>query len=180
MASMMKASADDRGTVQSLAQDLDAAQENGMCHLYDVPNVVDQHFPAGIRLKMSSRVDIVDMSPDLYAAVLNHMKMQWPLLRFCHELTYPIPEDNIPLRGSAAFFDHAVIKQQKFLASRRINHTNNSLICVQMDEQGSIRVADLQDIIMVSQYPIGQHLLGHVRWLNPLTVDLSDTVWDLQ
>lgn len=129
---------------------------------------------------MSTRVDVSDMWPDLYAAVLDHMKMRWPLVRFCHELTYPIPEGVVPLRAAAAFFDHIIIKQQKFLASRRINRTNNSFICVQMDESGSIRVADLQDIILVSQDPIGQHYLGHVRWLKPLAVNLSDTVWDQQ
>lgn len=156
---MYKASADDRGTVQALAQDLDEAQETG-----------------GIAFKLSDRAETCSMPAALYYEVLSFFVMRLePGQIHSHISLSPSPHSE-PLSPQALFFDHVVVDHNQFAASQRSGSAADALVAVNIN--GALWVGELLDIFVINQAVTGLNRFGHMRWLVPSKVNLENTMWN--
>lgn len=119
----------------------------------------------------------MQMPSDLYAAVLKFLRVRNPFLNIKNHIAADLVEGDIPLASSATFFDHVVVKQQKFLSGRQLKQRADSLICVRA-VSGSMHIGCLLDIVLVSQAGVGPYYVGFIQWLKPLIVDVKGTVWE--
>jgi hypothetical protein len=117
------------------------------------------------------------MSPPLYSAVLHFLRSRLPTLKLRSHLSLGTPGDeSTSLRTKVTFFDYVVVSQRRYWALSRASAPFNSFVAVCTSEN-SISVGELLDIVVVDQDKVGHHVLGHVRWLVPLSMDLSNTFW---
>lgn len=176
IATMYQATADDRGTVQALARELDSVNEDGK---YIMPSLIRKWYQlkyliGGIQFSLSSRSNSAYMDERLYTKVLQYFRPRF-ILPIRSHLTLGTPE-SIPLLPTVTFFDYTVISQRRYWASSRNNNIANSLIAVTTGPH-QVHVGELQDIFVIDQPALGLHRLGHVRWLVPSTVDLQGSAW---
>ncbi|KAI0070303.1 hypothetical protein K474DRAFT_1680242, partial [Panus rudis PR-1116 ss-1] len=159
VSAMYKATADDRGTIHALASELDAAEE------YE-----------GVHFELGKKAEVCEMSPQLYALLLQSLRERLPLLKIRSWLQASDDLQELPLRTTATFYDHVIVNQSKLAALSRSNTHAESLIAIQMPNR--IWVGELLDIIVFSQEQLGFHRFGHVRWLKPYNGDdISETPW---
>ncbi|EDR11390.1 uncharacterized protein LACBIDRAFT_323939 [Laccaria bicolor S238N-H82] len=116
---MFDATADDRGTVQALARDLE-----------------EHHKDDGVIFSLSPRFERREMDSGLYAAVLRHVSILFPHLKLRSLIVTNPTSDSIPLMKEAFFFDYAVVNQCRYLASKRARNSMNSLVKVFISEAG--------------------------------------------
>ncbi|EPS97090.1 hypothetical protein FOMPIDRAFT_1129209, partial [Fomitopsis schrenkii] len=145
---MYYATADDRGTVQALAQQADEHTEDG-----------------GIMFAMSQRGSQQHMGPVLYDQVLRYLKVRGLDVR-SHLALGAGP----PLFPDATFFDYVVISQRRYWSSARNNNRTNSLATISLGPRETA-VGELVLILAVSQPHVSDSVfyLGEVRWLVPAT-----------
>jgi hypothetical protein len=91
-------------------------------------------------------------------------------------LALPPTPTSQPLLPQAAFFDHVIINQNQFSASRRSVSYADAVVAVRIN--GQLWVGELVDIFVIKQMVVGVHQLGHVHWFKPSKVDTINTVWD--
>ncbi|KAF8155108.1 hypothetical protein K438DRAFT_2026517 [Mycena galopus ATCC 62051] len=160
---MYHATADDRGTVQALARELDTARENG-----------------GITFQLSTRAEKGQLPPQLYFYVLEHFQIRLPDLKLHSFIDLAPSPDSIGLEPNAILFDHVIINQSRYLASSRAAHPHSSFIALRSSAGINTRiwVGELRSILAIQQ-PGSKavHRFGYVRWFRPTTIDISRTVW---
>lgn len=176
---MQKATADDRGTVQYLAQELENVHENGEAARFvrnSIPGLM--RCSDGIQFQLSTRSAVQEMPPELYSTVLRHFKLRLPDLNIRSWLA-PAQNgvDGLPLHPSAVFFEHAIVRQVKYVAGRHLKNAADSIVCVQIPGL-SVWVGELLDIFAITQPGLGTHRFGRVRWMRPLALDVSNTIWE--
>lgn len=178
---MRKATADERGTVQLLAQDLDSAHENGefifisraRMRTPDINHTID-----GVQFQLSTRAVVQAMPEDLYSTVLRHFKVRRPDLNLRSWLAASAPDvDSLPLQPSAQFFEHAIVRQVRYVAGRGLKSSADSIVCVQAPMM-NVWVGELLDVFVIDQPRLGLHRLGRVRWMRPIDIDVSATIWE--
>lgn len=158
-AAMYKASADDRGTVQALAQELDEAQETG-----------------GVSFKLSDRGETGLIPSSLYFEVFRHFQERLAPGTIYSYIALPPSPQSQPLLCRATFFDHVIVDHNQFAASRRSGSTADSLVGVNINEV--LQVGELLDIFVINQPVTGLHHFGHMRWMVPSEISLVNTIWD--
>ncbi|RXW12469.1 hypothetical protein EST38_g13387 [Candolleomyces aberdarensis] len=158
---MFSASADDRGTVQALAKELDEHQED-----------------KGILFSLSPCFEQKHMNPHLYSTLLAYVSRIFPGLKLCSNLDLNPDVGSILLERKVFFFDYAIISGRRFHSSQRSKqHINNSVVQVFVSDQGDTWTGELVDILHIDQLPLFQLTLGHFKWLRPLNLDLAGSVW---
>ncbi|KAJ7301764.1 hypothetical protein DFH08DRAFT_992213 [Mycena albidolilacea] len=110
---MYNTTADDRGTVQALARELDAVGEDG-----------------GITFQLSTRAEIAQIDPALYFCVLLHLQVRLANIKLHSFVELAPSPDSLILEPRAILFDHVVINHTRYIASSRSAHPYNSFIAV--------------------------------------------------
>ncbi len=176
---MYKASADDCGTVQALANELDGVHEHSRPSLQLLIIVLNLGQLDGIVFELSKRAEVQKLPQDLYAHLLLYFQQQYPTIHLRSWLAVPSEyAPSIPLLQTATFFDYVIVKQNRYTALNRTNTPAEALIAVQTSDSGRMWVGELLDILSISQSALGTcHRFGHVRWFKPSAVDVSNTVW---
>lgn len=161
---MRRASDDDRGTVQSLAQDLDEAHEGG-----------------GITFRLSTRATEGIMNNQLYFKVFKWLQIRLPGVTIHHNMAVAPSQESQEFSARALFFDHVVVNQTQYFAWNRANRPANAVVGVKMrtnDGTTVVRVGELLDILGFEHPGYGVVRLGHMRWYSPLSTDTSGTIWE--
>ncbi|KAK7008315.1 hypothetical protein R3P38DRAFT_2552218 [Favolaschia claudopus] len=157
---MYNATADDRGTVQALARDLDVARQDD-----------------GITFQLSTRAEKGELSPELYFCVLQHLQIRLPNVKLHSYIELAPSPDSLVLEPRGFLFDHVVVNQRRYYASSRSAHPDTSLIAIQ-SAPGRLWVGELRFIFAIQQPSTRTiHRFGYVRWFRPTTTDVSRTVW---
>lgn len=164
VSALRRASDDDRGTVQSLAQDLDDAHEGG-----------------GVTFRLSTRATKGIMAKSLYFKVFKWLQMRLPPGTIHHNMSLaPMPGSH-EFSARALFFDHVVVNQTQYFAWNRANRPANAVVGVKVLREGGstiINVGELLDIFGFEHPGYGVVRLGHMRWYSPLaTTDTAGTIW---
>ena len=115
----------------------------------------------------------------LYLELLRYLALYLPDIKLHSNITPNPSLDSIPLTREAYFFDYAIIEGRRFHASERgsVDSRGNAMVQVRISERGDTWAGELLDIIHIDQEPGLRLTLGHFRWLAPLHLDLSDSVW---
>lgn len=179
---MHRASADDRGTVQSLSQELDTAWEDGMLltylfsgvalNLHTYTNTSD-----GICSKLSTRASFSAIPADLYSAIFTHLWVRLPDLEFHSHLALAPSTTSVPLTNQATFFDHVILDNKRCLASSRSSRGSADSLVAVCTSASHIWVGELCDIFVINQPQIGAHRFGRMCWFAPFEHDLTGTIW---
>ncbi|KAJ7743945.1 hypothetical protein DFH07DRAFT_777271 [Mycena maculata] len=158
---MYRASADDRGTVQALARDLEAARED-----------------EGIKFQLSTRSEIAMLPSHAYFALLRHLCFRFPNLVLHSYLSRTSPTNSVPLLPKGVLFDHVVVNHTQYTASSRAASEAGSLVAVRSG--GRFWVGELQDICAVEQQgiAIGIFRFGYMQWFRRSDINLDGTVWN--
>ncbi|KAJ7814371.1 hypothetical protein B0H13DRAFT_1924870 [Mycena leptocephala] len=160
---MYHATADDRGTVQALARDLDTAQEDG-----------------GIDFQLSTRAEKGQLSPELYFCILRHLQIRLPNVKL-HSFVEHAPSSNsLMLEPHGILFNDVIVRRSRYLASSRSPHPYTSLIAVRTSAANDAQtwVGELRSIVAIEQPGTKSvHRFGFVRWFRPTTTELGSTVW---
>jgi len=178
---MFEASADDRGTVQALARELDEAKEDGIyfsLFIYCNQDMYHQFVPDAITFAFSPRSETQICDGQLYNKLLTRLKSLFPQLSLRSILDLNPTSWSVPLQQSATFYDYAIVNQHRYYASNRTTSTSSSLVEVVVSETGRTWVGELMDIIHINQSNGYIFTLGHIRWFRPLYVDISQTIWE--
>lgn len=175
---MYRASADDRGTLQSLAQELDEAQETGKLSFKILRlSVMIDFLEGGITFKLGNRAETRNMPQPLYYLVLEHFRLRLGDGIIHSLITLPPNPRSEPLHLQAVFFDQVIVDYNQFSALSRSTSVADSLVAVRIPGSQHPWVGELLDIFVVDQRATGLHHFGHVRWLVPSTVNLQGTIW---
>ncbi|KAJ7583887.1 hypothetical protein C8J56DRAFT_1166808 [Mycena floridula] len=168
---MYKASADDRGTVQNLARDLDEVNED-----------------AGTTYRFSPRFERTALPNAIYYTLLDHLQTQNPtFLIHSHINTSPRPQSRV-LAPQAILYDYVVVNGWRYCSSFRNPATNDALIAVHnsSDPAADPWLGELQSIFSTESdfHPIPHKrkvvlCYGFVRWFRSSPLDLKDTIWHL-
>ncbi|EPS99806.1 hypothetical protein FOMPIDRAFT_1030690 [Fomitopsis schrenkii] len=144
---MYQATADDRGTVQALAREVDQESEDG-----------------GVMFSLSQRGTEEDMEPLLYEQVLWYVRV-----RGIHARSHLALGAGVPLLPTATFFDYVVVSQHRYWASSRNSNNANSLAAIAQN-LNQVAVGELLKIVALAQPQLtaGVIYLGVVRWLVPV------------
>ncbi|KAJ7140824.1 hypothetical protein C8R44DRAFT_726542 [Mycena epipterygia] len=160
---MYHATADDRGTVQALARDLDTAREDG-----------------GIVFKLSTRAEKGQLAAELYFCILRHLQIRLPDVKL-HSFVQLAPSpDSLMLELQGILFDHVIINHSRYLASSRTPRPHNSFIAVRSFATATapLWVGELRSIVAIQQPGTSTiHRFGYMRWFRPTVIELSGTVW---
>ncbi|KAF7363429.1 hypothetical protein MSAN_00998700 [Mycena sanguinolenta] len=160
---MYHATADDRGTVQALARELDAARAD-----------------EGIDFELSAHSEKAQLHPELYFCVLQHLQLRLPNVQL-HSFVERAPStDSIALDTMAVHFNHVIVRDYRFLASSRASHPFSSFAVVRPSTTPNARawVGELRSIVAVQQPGTKTfHRFGHMRWFRPANTTLDGTVW---
>ncbi|KAK0432003.1 hypothetical protein EV421DRAFT_1911298 [Armillaria borealis] len=141
---MYKATADNQGTVQALAQESIEAYEDG-----------------GIALQLSPHSQSVKLPMDVYHSLLRYLQVHFPHshLRSYFSLG---DSDSLALEPCATIFDYVIVSQRRYWSlSRATNGNANSLVAVCMGP-GEVSIGELMDIIVIQQDKLGIQPLGHM------------------
>ncbi|KAJ7088239.1 hypothetical protein C8R44DRAFT_947747, partial [Mycena epipterygia] len=166
---MYHATADDRGTVQALARDLDTAREDG-----------------GIVFKLSTRAEKGQLAAELYFCILRHLQIRLPDVKL-HSFVQLAPSpDSLMLEPQGILFDHVIINHSRYLASSRTPRPHNSFIAVRSSATATapLWVGELRSIVAIQQPGTSTiHRFGYMRWFRPTVIELSGTgvvsvIWD--
>lgn len=136
-------------------------------------------FPVGLSHTLSPRFERKLLPSGFYVELLQYLSFCLPDLKL-HSNIHPNPPfDSIPLNRLAYFFDYAVIGGRRFNASGRGSPESrgNSMVQVKTSERGDTWIGELLDVVHLDQDPGLRLTLGHFRWMVPLDVDLSGSVW---
>jgi hypothetical protein len=118
------------------------------------------------------------MDAELYGLDLTYLTRIFPHLRLRSNLALNPDVGTTALNRNAFFFDYAIIHGRRFHSSQRSKQqVNNSVIQVLVSERGDTWTGEPVDIIHVDQSPLFQFTLGRFKWLRPLNLDLSGTLW---
>ncbi|KAJ7864719.1 hypothetical protein B0H13DRAFT_2237002 [Mycena leptocephala] len=160
---MYHATADDRGTVQALARDLDTAQEDG-----------------GIDFQLSTRAEKGQLSPELYFCILRHLQIRLPNVKLHSFVEHAPSSDSLMLEPHGILFNDVIVRRSRYLASSRSPHPYTSLIAVRTSAANDAQtwVGELRSIVAIEQPGTKTvHRFGFVRWFRPTTTELGSTVW---
>ncbi|KAF7348324.1 hypothetical protein MSAN_01786200 [Mycena sanguinolenta] len=163
VAVMYNATDDDRGTVQALARELDAARQD-----------------EGIDFELSTRSEKAQLYPELYFCVLRHLQIRLPNIQLHSFVELAPSADSVVLDPAAIHFNHVIVRHSRFYASSRASHPYSSFAVVQLSNAPNAQtwVGELRSIFAVQQ-PGSKilHRFGHMRWFRPATAPLDGTVW---
>ncbi|KAH9912376.1 hypothetical protein B0H21DRAFT_828763 [Amylocystis lapponica] len=158
---MYRASADDRGTVQSLARNLDVAQKD-----------------EGIKFKLSTRSEKTIIPQDLYFTLLAHLQLRSPDLGLRSYIAPATPDHPTVLNLNATFFDYIVINGHRYLSSSRTTNTADSLLCVRRPPGATHPwIGELTHIFVLQQPGIEVRRYGAMKWLKPVELDVTEMSW---
>jgi hypothetical protein len=173
---MFRASADDRGTVQAMSRELDEVQEDSMLSVLSLFILLLMTTAGNVALCLSTRSEQASMPSDLYFIVLGHLRSRSPTLQLHSHIALSPSPSSIPLFPRATFYDHVIVRGQKYAASTRNINSRQSLVMVQTSASGQTWVGELQHIFMVNQESVGCHWFGQMRWFIPVPSN-RDTIW---
>ncbi|KAJ3562764.1 hypothetical protein NP233_g9374 [Leucocoprinus birnbaumii] len=160
---MLRASADDRGTVQLFVREVDEAQ-------------TDSKY--GVYLRLSPGSEIVVIEKTLYYHILEYLQTREPGCWHSHLILAPNPGSR-PLLPSATFFDHVIVHNQCFNALHQSTGVTNCLVAVQSSSTpGGFHVGELLDILAIPTGRSESNLLAHVQWFVPADCSFVDTFWE--
>ena len=132
---------------------------------------------AGVSFCLSTRSAHLAIPTELYYILLRHLQTRMPHLQLHSHITLAPSPSSRPLLARASFFDHVVIRGQRFAASTRTTNTSESLVAVSTSALGQTWVGELQYIFSIDQDVIGCHRFGKVKWYIPFAVE-ENTVWN--
>jgi hypothetical protein len=181
---MFSASADDRGTVQALAKELDEAQMDGGFVCIDGRDwhltVLRFTFVDGIAYSLSPRFTSTQMTSEMYHLVLRYLSALYPAANL-RSLNHPSPAPgSVPLPNAAWFFDYVVLQGRRYSSSSRTTNRANSMVQAFVSDRGDTCVGELINIIHIEVNEDHKYVLGHFRWLHPfseLGIDPAQTIW---
>ncbi|KAJ7749137.1 hypothetical protein B0H16DRAFT_1461303 [Mycena metata] len=163
--SMYRATADDRGTIQALARQLDKAQEDG-----------------GIDFQLSAKFSVGAISDIAFAQALSALRICLPLLNIRPSITLPNPIHavSVPLFNQMNRFPFAILSNRRYYASQHSKTPYDSYVLVRTHAIPNVTewAGELQEIFVVDQPQIGIHRYGFVRWFVPENALIRDTVWE--
>ncbi|TFY72264.1 hypothetical protein EVG20_g747 [Dentipellis fragilis] len=173
---MYKATADDRGTVQALAWEIEEQNVDGAfsSHLLVFRNSHDLHTIGGVMYGISDHAVELYMQADLYQQVLQYLQ-----LRMFHVRSHMVLGPGVPLLPKMTMFDYVVISQRRYWASTRNNNLANSLVAVATGP-GQFVVGKLTRLFAISQPHVSPAniYLGEICWLVPvINAYPADSAW---
>ncbi|RDX43089.1 hypothetical protein OH76DRAFT_1361580 [Lentinus brumalis] len=159
---MHAATADNRGTLQQLARELDEARRDEQ-----------------IALELSPRFSREHMPDDLYTLFLSQLQMRLPLQHFHADLTVSNDPTSMAVPNIACFFDYAVVSGHRYHARLRTTCAANTLAAIRVSDTQPLWVAEILNIVSYNSPPVPQQHFAHVRWLRPLAASFTfdDTPW---
>jgi hypothetical protein len=129
-----------------------------------------------VAIRLSTKSEQASMPSDLYFVVLEHLRSRSPTLQLHSHIALSLSPSSIPLFPRATFYDHIIVRGQKYAASTRNVSSRQSLVMVQTSASGQTWVGELQHIFMVKQEMVGCYWFGHMRWFIPVPSN-RDTIW---
>lgn len=175
---MFSVSADDRGTVQALAHELDeACEDSKLCNPFGY-EIWSDKASDGVDFSFSPRYSIQILDGTLYTAVLKHLSLLFPNAGLRSLIMPNPPINSIPLNNRVLHFDYVVVNGNWYLASNCAANNTSSLVECVVDGTGMTTGGELTDIIHINQAPHGIFSLARIRWFRPLRLDLTNTIWD--
>lgn len=131
----------------------------------------------GVKFQLSPQFSNMKAPADLYRLLLDHLTLCYPNVPLRSYLSLGGPE-SVGLSTSIMTYKYAIISQRRYWASTATSSAANSLIAVQSSAGSkSFAVGELLTILVLQQKEIGRHIFGHVRWLSPASIDVTETYW---
>ncbi|KAF6741770.1 hypothetical protein DFP72DRAFT_861523 [Ephemerocybe angulata] len=166
---MFKASQDDRGTLQTLAKELDGDREDEGVS-YDV---------------LSSRHEDRELGTAEYIDILKRFQAIFGALRLRSVYDAEPPMGTRPLPIKARFLHYAVVNGRRYHASNLAESSSNSFVEVIVSDVFPVitRIGELTDIIQIAVTPEECLTIGRFRWFDSVrqTIDgrvVTPTPWD--
>ncbi|KAJ6450039.1 hypothetical protein C8R47DRAFT_336404 [Mycena vitilis] len=153
---MYRATADDRGTIQALARQLDKAQEDG-----------------GIDLELSPKFSIGPAPADIFSATLRALQIKLPRLELRSSLLLSTSASSHPLYNKIKRFPYAIVSNRRYFAAEHAKTIDDSLVLVKVLGMGPW-AGELREIFVVDQPKVGVHHYGFVRWFVPASPELAE------
>ncbi|KAI0323219.1 hypothetical protein GY45DRAFT_1410608 [Cubamyces sp. BRFM 1775] len=160
---MQDVTADGRGTLQQLAEDLE--------DMYIDDNVLLSFSPCSSREPMDRQV---------YYAFLTYMQARYPLQSFRSDLSLGRSPESTMLVDMATVFDYVVIAGYRYYAASRSAHMANCLALIRVSEAGRTWVGRIEHIVQYERPSVqGREMFAYVRWLRPAPngVSLAESPW---
>ncbi|KAJ7170889.1 hypothetical protein C8R43DRAFT_1120617 [Mycena crocata] len=159
---MYRATDNDRGTVQALARDLDSV-----------------NLDAGVIFQLSPQAENGKLPLNIYTCVLQHLQIRLTHVQLHSYLSISPSPESRTLFPNTLFFDYAVVRNRRYLASHRSSTNASSLIAVHTSSApgANLWLAELLSVFAIKQDTIGTQKFSHVRWFRPSTTSLTGTIW---
>ncbi|KAJ6479999.1 hypothetical protein C8R47DRAFT_1074460 [Mycena vitilis] len=152
---MYRATADDRGTIQALARQLDKAQEDG-----------------GVDFELSAKFSIGPVPTHVFHQTLRALQIKLPRLALRSYLLLPTPESSsYPLFNKMKRFPYAIVSNRRYFAAEQAKFVDDSLVLVNTHGMDAW-AGELREIFVVDQPKVGIHHYGFVRWFVPASPEL--------
>lgn len=181
---MLKATTDNRGTLQQLAEELDEEFHDGKLLLrFEVVAILISELRGSklkdnVALSFSPRSARERMPNVVYFAFLAYMNARYPLQPYHSEIALPTNPLSKLLPNIATVFDYAIIGGQRYHAACRAPTSVNSLALVRISGAGATWVGETQHIVLYEDVDAGvREVFAYVRWLRPATSSLTGTPW---
>lgn len=160
-AAMHHASADDRGTVQGLATS-DTNTVQGLTRDLD-----QDRESAAVMFQLSPNYERADMPGEMYFEVFDYWRSRLAVGVIHSDIALAPNATSVMLNRRVNFYDHIIIKSNRYSASRRMKPLAESTVGVLWGTQ--LRVAEILDLFSMEQPVIGDlQRLARVRWLIPV------------
>ncbi|RDX44514.1 hypothetical protein OH76DRAFT_1096263 [Lentinus brumalis] len=161
---MFEATADNRGTLQQLAQELEVAY-------------ADADGNASFRL--SSQTTRSRMPAELYWQLVIYLKDRNPFQEFHSIVACPRTSTSILIADEAQHYNHITLNGHTYHASRRSRSSKDSFALIQTSGGAGLTWAgEIVDIFSYDVPGIQRRLVVHVKWLRPRRgLSLQGTPW---
>lgn len=180
---MFGATADDRGTVQALARELDEANLDGKSKYFLPLDLLILNFldSDAVVYQTSPLYGYGRLNAGLYIDILSYLNRVFPEAHIRDYRDMSKGPGWVPLPPDATFLDYIVMNGRRYSASSRSKSPKNSWVTAIVSAAAETCVGELLDIINVQVSPTQQYVLGHFRWLGGIgdtDLDLAGTIWD--
>ncbi|KAF8131721.1 hypothetical protein K438DRAFT_1788226 [Mycena galopus ATCC 62051] len=161
---MYQATADDRGTVQALARQLDKAQEDG-----------------GFDFQLSPKFSLGAVAPAIFHLTLRNLQLHLLHMNLRSSIALPTTDaPSLPLFKKMKRFPYVIISNRRYLAAEHAKSPSDSYFMVRTHAipGSSTWVGELREIFAVDQPQVGIHYYGFIRWFVPVEPSVSSgSVW---
>ncbi|KAL1936999.1 hypothetical protein VTO73DRAFT_2039 [Trametes versicolor] len=159
---MLKATTDNRGTLQQLADELDAEFQDDEVALSFSPRSARERMPNPV-----------------YYALITYMNTRYPLQPFHSDIALATNPISKLLPNIATVFDYAVVGGQRYHAATRASTSVNSLALIRVSGAGATWIGETQYMILYEDVHAGvREAFAYVQWLRPAAASsLTGTPW---